>query len=164
MIKVLHEFKINPKIVEIVSEIYKNDNTALYLNNEEIINIEITSGIRQGCNLSALLFILVTYKIIEVIHKITDGYNDEDFNIKCLFYMDDGLIMTQNPDKFSEIICRLQTISMRYGLVLNKEKCKIISYNSKNMNDKICEIDVVDKFKYLGILINNKRKCFTSQK
>ena len=47
-----------------------------------------------------------------------------------------GRIMTQNPDKFSDIICRLQTISMRYGLVLNKEKCKIMSYNSKNINTK----------------------------
>ena len=54
MIKILHEFKINSRIVEIVYEIYKNDSTALYLNNEEIINVEITSGIRQGCNLSAL--------------------------------------------------------------------------------------------------------------
>ena len=40
--------------------------------------------------------------------------------------MDYGLIMTQNLDKFSEIICRLQAISMRYGLVLNKKEYKII--------------------------------------
>ena len=48
MIKILHEFKINQRIIEIVSEIYKNNCTALYLNNEEIINIEITSGIGTG--------------------------------------------------------------------------------------------------------------------
>ena len=97
----------------------------LYLNTEEIIYIDITSGISQGCNLPALLLIL-TYKIIDAIQKITDGYNGEDFNIKCLFYMDYGLIITQNLDKFSEIICRLQAISMRYGLVLNKKEYKII--------------------------------------
>ena len=53
-------------------------------------NIDICTGIRQGCNLSALLFILVTFKIIEKIQSFT-GYTDDNFNITSLFCMDDGL-------------------------------------------------------------------------
>ena len=67
-------------------------------------NIDICTGIRQGCNLSALLFILVTFKIIEKIQSFT-GYTDDNFNITSLFCMDDGLnykknLFCHNENKF----------------------------------------------------------------
>ena len=73
MIEVLKEFKIHPKIINLVAHIYSNDKTNIFLNSKLISNIEITSGIRQGCNLSGLIFILVTYKIIEKINKLNLG-------------------------------------------------------------------------------------------
>ena len=44
------------------------DSTEQFLN-----DINITSGIRHGCNLLALLFLVVTYKIIDEINNINYG-------------------------------------------------------------------------------------------
>ena len=163
MMKILQEYRVDPMIVNLIKQIYTNDSTTLYLNAQKVIDIEITSGIRQGCNMSALLFILVTYKIIEDIDKFNKGYNDEEFKISSLFYMDDGIIFTHEKDQMERIINHIQQTSQKYGLELNKSKCKIMLFNCKN-EDVIFDIEVVNQIKYLGVLIDNKRNCFQSQK
>lgn len=47
--------------------------------------MEITGGIRQECTGSALLFKMVTYKIMEELEENCKGYKDEKFEINALF-------------------------------------------------------------------------------
>ena len=49
-------FHINIDIISIIAELYTEDITQLFLNDEEIAEIRIESGIRQGCNGSPSLF------------------------------------------------------------------------------------------------------------
>lgn len=70
MIEVLMELNIHPNVIELIADIYSIDKTQLYFIKEIVTEIDITSGSKQGCNLSALLFVLITYKIIEKINKI----------------------------------------------------------------------------------------------
>ena len=164
LITVLQDFNIHLKIIDIIAQIYNKDKTHLYMNKEPITDIEITSGIRQGCNLSALLFVLVTYKIIEKIQTLDKGYRDKNIHIELLFYMDDAIILANEEYKMSSILNRIENISMKYGLRLNKSKCKILIFNDNNNTKEINEIEVVNTVKYLGILIDNKRNCYGSQK
>ena len=53
-----------------MAKIYSDDKTTLLFNNENVFDVKITSGIRQGCKLLVLLFILVTYKIIDAINNM----------------------------------------------------------------------------------------------
>lgn len=53
MINIMKEYKFNEKIIEVRAKIYQG----------MIEEIEITSGIRQGCTSSALLLNVVTYEI-----------------------------------------------------------------------------------------------------
>ena len=165
LLNILLEFNIHPKLVNFIAKTYSNDRTDLYLNNNLITNIEITSGIRQGCNLSALLFFLLTYKIIEMIDKMNIGYKDNNIKIGSLFYMDDGLIFTENIHDLKRLINGLALNCFKYGLRLHHDKCKIMIINDKNINiEKICDINVVSHIKYLGLIIDNDRKCFKTQK
>ena len=136
----------------------------MIFNKIKCCEIEITSGIRQGCNISALLFVLITYEIINSIHDLKLGYKDENFSISSLFYMDDGLILTNNMQNMHKIIFRIQNICLKYGLKLNKNKCKIMIFNGDDTFTEINDIAVVESFKYLGVTINNKKKCFENHK
>ena len=49
--------------------------------------IEITSRIRQGCNGSGNLFLLITYYLIEKLYKSCNGYKDDIINIVALFFL-----------------------------------------------------------------------------
>ena len=60
IIEVLKEYKIHESIINSIAEIYKNDRVKLQLGNQKPIQeIEVTSGIRQGCTISARLFKLM---------------------------------------------------------------------------------------------------------
>ena len=85
LIQVLKQYKIDEYIIDVICAIYTGDNTDLVLNDKKYATINITSGIKQGCNLSALLFALVTYYIIEKMNESGMGYSDEYFNILTLF-------------------------------------------------------------------------------
>ena len=67
----------------------------------------------------------------------------------------------ENAKKNLEILKR---VSESFGLKINKEKSKILVYNSKEDIKEIEGIEVVDKIKYLGIIIDNKKELFQSHK
>ena len=58
LIKVMMKYKIHPKLIDLIAEIYTNDKTKMFINNKEICEIEITNGIRQGCNGSTTIFLM----------------------------------------------------------------------------------------------------------
>ena len=58
----------------------------------------------------------------------------------------------------------VEKIAGKYGLKLNRNKCKIMIFNSKQKIKEIAEIEVVKNIKYLGIKIDNERKWYKSQK
>lgn len=57
-----------------------------------MIKMEVTSGIHQGCTVSATLFKLVTHKIIQRIKNVQNRYEEEMFKINSLPYAEDGMI------------------------------------------------------------------------
>ena len=164
IIKILKELHVHPKIINLVAKIYSNDSTSLFLNNNKYLDVNISSGIRQGCNLSAVLFILATYKIIDSIHSMKYGYRDENIQISSLFYMDDAIILAENKTEIEKLLFKIEIVSMKYGLKLNRSKCNIMIFNNKDKEENICGINVVSKIKYLGIFIDDKKKCFNSHK
>ena len=109
----------------------------------ESIEIEVTSGIRQGCTASTVLFKLITYKIIEEMRK-TEGIQILGPKITCLFYADDGLILAKEKTERSIEIIR--EIGGKYGLRLNERKSQCILFNMKEKCEKISNI-VVEEIK-----------------
>ena len=72
MVQILKELRIDSKIIDFIVRIYREDSTTIQLEKNKEIEIEVTSGIRQGCTASTVLFKLITYKIIEEMRK-TEG-------------------------------------------------------------------------------------------
>ena len=69
LIHALLKYERDPLVIEVITRLYTGDNTRLYLENTEIEEMEVTSGIRQGCTLSPLLFIMVLNKVIECLQN-----------------------------------------------------------------------------------------------
>jgi len=126
--------------------------------------MDVTSGIRQGCLGSTTLFKLIMYKIIQKLEELDKGYKDEIFKITSLFFADDGMLLATSIKEAEEVIDVTLRISKDYGLEINKNKSKIIIFNMKDKPERIRDIEVSDKLKYLGILINDSKKCFRIQK
>ena len=95
---------------------------------------------------------------------IKGRYKDEYINITSLFYMDDGLIIAENKTAAIQIVNLIEKVSAKCGLRLNRKKCKIMIYNSKDKSREIADIDVTSKIRYLGMDIINERKWHKEQK
>ena len=89
MVQILKELRIDSKIIDFIVRIYREDSTKIQLEKNKEIEIEVTSGIRQGCTASTVLFKLITYKIIEKKMRKTEGIKILGPKITCHFYADD---------------------------------------------------------------------------
>lgn len=73
LVEALMHFKIHPKIITAITNIYTNDKTMVRMGElEKEINIQ--SGIRQGCTGSTVLFKFVTYLIMDEFFMTTDHH------------------------------------------------------------------------------------------
>ena len=72
MVQILKELRIDIMIIDFLVRIYREDSTKIQLEKNKEIEIEVASGIRQGCTASTVLFKLITHKIIEEMRK-TEG-------------------------------------------------------------------------------------------
>lgn len=163
MIETLIDYKVHPKIINIVANIYKGDRTFVKLE-ERNTEIPITSGIRQGCTGSTTLFKMITYRIMQSLDKLNKGYRDTHFKISSLFFADDGLILATSVQDAEVMIDTLINSAEHCGLSINIAKSKIIVFNMKDQPRSIRNIQVNDEIKYLGVLINNTKNCFNNQK
>ena len=160
----MKEYKIHPDVIDAIAEIYNGDSTIIDIGKERYEEMEVTSGIKQGCTGSTTLFKLVTYKIIKELEKKGEGFKDEVFNIRALFFADDGLVIAKDIEEAKQTIKDLIIICEEYGLQINKEKSNILTYNIQHEENEIEGIKIVESIKYLGVTIDNKRNMFKTQK
>ena len=158
MIESLKNLKIDKNIINIIANVYLDDFTDIKINNNIIGEIGITSGIKQGCTGSALLFVIVTHLIIKEIKRTKKGIHIDGLYIPTIFYMDDGILLANNKEDIEYLLDIMSKTSQECGLKLNKKKCKAMVYNSKEEYDNIRGIETVCEITYLGIKITNQRK------
>ena len=95
MIEALMMYRVHPMVIEIITNIYQDDSTIINLNDSTSEEISVTSGIRQGCTSSTVLFKIVTYVIIQIMQGTSLGFRNDKFYIPMLFFADDGLILSR---------------------------------------------------------------------
>ena len=163
MVQILKELRIDSKIIDFIVRIYREDSTKIQQEKNKEIEIEVTSGIRQECRASTVLFKLITNKIIEEMRK-TEGIQILGPNITCLFYADDGLILAKDKERAKRRIEIIREIGGKYGVQLNERKSQCIFFNIKEKCKKISNIEVVEEIKFLGVIVQAKRNVFEGQK
>ena len=157
LIEVLIKFKINPLIISLIIQMYEGDRTTIQLGKMKS-TIEVTSGIRQGCSISTLLFKMVTFTIIEELNEKAKKYKKGEFEGNSLWLADDATIIASSIENLLEALEVLKTAGRENGLELNKEKTKIMVVRGQKVKGKIGDYEVEDEVEYLGIQLGGKGK------
>ena len=164
LIEVLIKFKVNPKIIDLIVQMYKADKTTIILGKMKE-TIEVTCGIRQGCSISTLLFKMVTFCIIE--DMLTKGrkYKVGKYEGNSLWLADDATLVASSREDVEENIKILIESGSKYGLNLNKTKTKILHVRGTKDVKEIGGYTVEDEVQYLGVnLGGNGRDIFRAEK
>ena len=162
LFKKISRFGITGKVLNIIRDMYSN--SKFVVKKENIIShpSHTGRGVRQGDGLSPLLFNLFINDI-DSIFNFNDSFPVQlkDTKLNCLLYADDLLLLSESKEGLQSCLDSLQSYCTQWKLKVNLNKTKIIIF-SKGKKDyskyqfKIfgSPIEIVEKYKYLGIIIN----------
>ena len=107
LIEVLIRYKVHPKIIDIIVQMYEKDETTIHLGRMKE-TIEVTCGIRQGCSISTLLFKMVTFSIIKELLEQGELYSIREYEGNSLWLADDATIIANSKENASKALKALE--------------------------------------------------------
>ena len=182
--KLLNE-NICGKMINVVKNMYANAKSCVMVNNEfsDLFNVDL--GVRQGENLSPVLFSLYLNDMNRFLNDKMNGLSTiseelencnmeyEDINVFLklfvLLYADDTIIFAENAKDLQKGLSSIKQYCDKWKLKLNSAKCKIVifsrgivrRYPDFFIGDDI--IEVVRNFTYLGIKLNYNNRFNVAQ-
>jgi hypothetical protein len=130
----LREIGLPVKIVNIIKEGYNMFNCRVLHDGQMSLPFDTVSGVRKGCLLSPLLFLVVMDKVMRAVTagsfrsitwKLTQTLEDLD-------YADDICLLSRKFVHMQDKINDLQQESIKAGLKINIGKTKEMKINAKN--------------------------------
>ena len=154
---------IQGTLLKLLMNMYSESSYRIKCNGEYSSAIPCKLGVKQGCNLSPLLFNL----FINDIHSIFDptceavSVNENKFN--SLSFADDLVLLSESRTGLQHCLDKLEKYCFDWGLKVNLSKTKVVVFNKsftksiKSLNFSIDgqPIEVTKSYTYLGIDISS---------
>ena len=154
---------IQGKILNVIKSLYAQIKSCVFLNGEKSEFFISTRGVRQGENLSPLLFSLFVNDIESEFLKLGCSYINLDnfIRLMVLMYADDTIILADSAENLQIALNALKSYCDTWKLEINCTKTKILVFSNRkanpndyNFNLGINNIELVDSYKYLGVILN----------
>ena len=124
--KTLEKFNFGPSYIKWIKLFYTSPTFNIKNNGWLSPRIVMERGIRQGCSLSALLFILVAEILAQMVrtNEKLQGIKISGTEIKLAQYADDATIFVRDLTSIDELLESLKRFELSAGLKLNIGKTK----------------------------------------
>lgn len=121
MFAILKERGIKWKDRRVIWNLYKNETAVIKMKDYQE-EARIKKGVRQGCNLSPILFNAYVQQAIDELREETNlGIKVQGMKIDMMRFADDIAVLTEDECDMNEAISQIDTIFLnRYNLKINK--------------------------------------------
>ena len=158
--KTLRKLNVSRNIINWIQVMYTNITSQVQINGALSEEILIMRGIRQGCPLSMLLFVIALETLarsLKTDNTIQSPYNDMGLQQ----YADDLTTITSDVDSHMKSRKRLETFCSYSGLEINPKKTYILHENLTQQQETELQTfnpqsNINKEVKILGIYFNNK--------
>ena len=166
---------IKGKIFQLVQNLYNKAKSSVIINGKLSDSFPCQTGVRQGDNLSPLLFSIYLHDLEHFLHDKYEGLkltseiqnehkivNEMEKYIKLfvLMYADDTILLAESEKELQNALNAMSDYCEMWKLQLNVKKMKVVVF-SRGKIRKIPNfyfgttlIDVVDHYNYLGVKFN----------
>lgn len=166
LFQVLSKFGFDGPFLIALKEIYREGKAMIKVNDNYTKEILLQRGVKQGCPLSPMLFVLSMEPLAEKIRSSSKirGYTVGKEVIKLNLYADDIILVLQNPlDAIRELLIILEEFKEYSGLGVNISKSEImfkrIDLKEQKEIAKLTGMKLgIRRLKYLGITITKSIK------
>ena len=171
MIKTFSKVGIKGAFLNIIKAIYERPTANIILNGQKLRAFPLTSGTRQGCPLSPLLFNIVLEVLAIAIRqeKEIKGIQIGKEEMKMSLFADDMIVYMENPiDSTKKILDLINEFDKTAGYKVNTEKSKAFLHtNNETAETEIrrkIPFDILTrKIKYLGINLTKEVRDLYSE-
>jgi len=120
-----------------------------------------SAGIRQGCPLSPYLFVIVMSCVdFDIRSKSSRVANNRipGLTFDMVYYADDTILFSTDNRALNELLALTESVSSKYGLRLNKDKCVVVQMNNDGLVHFANNEPLPKRFEtmYLGNEINKE--------
>ena len=125
--------------------------------------VSCQQGIKQGCVLSPLLFILYTTEVGSFLENNLSGVKLQGVRISGLLYVDDLILIGRTPDDAKILLNQVQKIFEELGMAINCAKSNILCCRDAHLKlgtsllssegNMLGDIKWAPKYKYLGVKV-----------
>ena len=158
--------RVEGTFLNIIKAIYERPTTNIILNALELRAFPLSSGTRQGCPLSPLLFNIVLEVLATAItqEKEIKGIQIGKEEMKLSLFADDMIVDMENPiDSTKKLLDLINEFGKTAGYKVNTQKSKaFLNTNNESAETEIRKkipFDIATrKIKYLGINLTKEVK------
>ena len=115
---------LEEKIINIIKSLYRNSKAEFNLENITV-EVESNRGLRQGCTLSPLLFILFMEEFIRRIKKLNLGIKIGEEKLGTLLFADDIILLAESKEDLDKMLKEVEKFSMEMSINFSPEKAKL---------------------------------------
>ena len=152
---IMRSYDIPSKIVSMVKALYDDFECAVVDGQDTTEWFKIKTGVKQGCNMSGLLFLLV----VDWVMRNTGIRWKFNTKLEDLDFADDIALLSSTRQHIQAKTDKLAHEAGRVGMKVNVDKCKLLRINSRS-NDVVevngRGIEDVDRFVYLGATVSKE--------
>jgi len=159
MWNILQHYGVPERLIQIIQELYNGYTCQVIHDGKLSDSFPVTTGVRQGCLLSPLLFLVVLDWVTRTAYASAGKGIQWTLMSKLedLDFADDLALLSHRLQHMQEKMDSLKEASQRVGLKISQEKTKLLRVNTVQEEDiTIGEqaVEEVDKFVYLGSVIS----------
>ena len=169
---------VDGKIFRLVSNMYKNIKSCVKNNGETSAFFASQCGVRQGENLSPVLFAmylndLESYLLSGGVETLDLELSTQEITVYLrlllLLYADDTAIFSNNKENFQKCLDEFNDYCSMWKLNINFIKTELVIFNSRNDQNYLFSIGehrikITDKYKYLGIILSRSGSFLNARK
>ena len=157
----LKKLGIDKKTTNIIENMYRQTSTSIIYKNQILPTIQVTKGLKQGDNLSPILFNIYINDLPE---NISQGKTDPvyllDQEVNCLLWADDLILLSRSPEGLQQCVRNLTDYCQKWKLEMNMKKTKVMTFNKSGKIIKSIRIFAnntllknVKEYTYLGFTV-----------
>lgn len=169
---------VDGKFFRIVVNMYENIKSCVKINNEASALFASECGVRQGENMSPMLFALYlndleTFLLSSGVETLDLEIRNEELHLYLklllLLYADDTVIISNNAENFQKCLNEFHDYCQMWKLNVNYNKTEIVFFHSRSnrafefkMGNHL--IQITDKYKYLGTVFSKSGSFLNARK
>ena len=145
--KCLAERGIFGELLRAIQSLYICSQAAVRTTERETHWFEVKCGLRQGCVLSPLLFVIFMDNIMK-------QANQEENSLEEMMFADDLVLIADDQIRLQEMVSNLDQQCKKYGIRISRDKTEVMVTSREPI---LCDIELdgetlrqVEQFKYLG--------------